>query len=205
MIEIEKAQDQKAVLRQIIEFMRASCESFDCGARGEARRLAVCILALVEDAGAAKSLLNRLDLTEMSFYDSSPDFRPELGLPLCGLTLVTLGGKSMKYVPRLDKNTKIKAVTFGDWWNKAVFIDLEKKINMTRRDITLVVAASNVGTTNTQLQKAFEDISSMFPFGQAATGSLSGEMAEPLMASVRQIAYEVLSSLHDRFPQYFTV
>lgn len=206
MTQIQKAQGApEGVLRAILDFMQASGVSYDKAANGEARRLAVCILALVEDTSAAPSVLGRVGLKEISFLDSSPDYKPELGLPLCGLTLVTLGAKSMNYVPRFDKSPNIKTLSFEKWWNKPVVIDEDKGINMSRKDVAYAVAASNVGVTNPKLHKSFEEISNSFPFGQATTGSLKSDMVQPLFASVRQIAYELLGSLHDRAPQYFNL
>ncbi|MFQ5737005.1 MAG: hypothetical protein ACE5GY_09105 [Thermodesulfobacteriota bacterium] len=203
MTDIEKTQGPEAEIRKIVAFMDAAGSSFDASANGEARRLAVCILALVEDTKTLPSLLGRLGLKDISFYDSSPDYNPELGLPLCGLTLVTLGAKTMNYVPRFNRNTNIKAVSFDSWWNKPVIVDTEKEINLTRRDIVYAVAASNVGTTNTGLLAAYEEITSKVPFGQVTSSSINSDMVQPFFASVRQISYELLGSIRDRAPQYF--
>ena len=204
MTEIAKAQDPKTLLRSIIKFMQSAGESFDANAIGEARRLAVCILGLVEETNALPSLLTRLGLKNIAFYDSSPDYNPEMDLPMSGLTLVTLGAKNMNYVPRFERNVKIKAVSFENWWNKPVFVDKSKDISLTRKDIVYAVAASNVGTTNMELLGTYEEITRNLPFGQATTSGLSTEMVQPLFASVRQISFEILGSLRDAAEQYFS-
>lgn len=203
MAQMEKAQDMDAALRKIIDFMQNSGVSYDKAANGEARRLAVCILTLIEDTKTVPAVLTRMGLKDIPFLDSSPDYNEELGLPLCGLTLVTLGAKTMNYIPRFDKSAKIKNLSFDQWWNKPVIIDREKGVELTRRDIVYAVTASNVGTTDPRLHSAYEEISSSVPFGQASTGSLNADMVSPLFASVRQISYELLGSLYDRAPQYF--
>lgn len=203
MAQMEKAQDLEGTLRKIIDFMQNSGVSFDKAANGEARRLAVCILALVEDTKTTPSLLARMGLKEIPFLDSSPDYDEKLGLPFSGLTLVTLGAKTMNYIPRFDKNPNIKSLSFELWWNKPVIIDKEKGIEMTRRDIVYAVTASNVGTTNPQLHAAFEEISRNWPFGQATSAGLNSDVVQTLFASVRQISFELLGSLYDHVPQYF--
>lgn len=204
MAQMEKAQDLEGTLRKIIDFMQHSGVSFDKAANGEARRLAVCILALIEDTKNAPALLTRMGLKDIPFLDSSPDYNEKLGLPLSGLTLVTLGAKTMNYIPRFDKNPNIKSLSFDQWWNKPVIIDKEKGIEMTRKDIVHAVTASNVGTTDPRLHTAYEEITHNLPFGQGTTTSLNADMVQPLFASVRQISYELLGSLYDRIPQYFS-
>jgi len=204
MSQMEKTQDVEALLRKIIDFMQNSGVAFDKAATGEARRLAVCILALIEDTKTTPSLLSRAGLKDISFIDSSPDYNEKLGLPLCGLTLVTLGAKTMNYVPRFDKCANIKSLSFDLWWNKPVIIDKEKGVEMTRRDIVHAVIATNVGTTDPRFHRTYEEITNVIPFGQTPSKGLGGDLIQPLYASVRQISYELLGSLYDRAPQYFS-
>lgn len=203
MTQIEKAHDLKETLIGIIDFMQHAGVSYDNAANGEARRLAVCILTLAEDTKATPSLLSMMGLKEIPILDSSPDYNEKLDLPLCGLAIVTLGAKTMSYIPRFDKNPNIKNLSFDLWWNKPVIINKNENVSMTRRDIVYAVAASNVGTTNPRLHTAFEEISRSVPFGQVTSGSLNADMVLPLFASVRQISYELLGSLYDHVPQYF--
>src|SRR4030066_666719 len=102
MTQMEKAQGLGGALCGIIDFMQHSGVSFDKAANGEARRLAVCILTLAEDTKTTPSLLSRMGLKEIPFIDSSPDYNEKLDLPLSGLTLVTLGATTMRYIPRSD-------------------------------------------------------------------------------------------------------
>ena len=203
MTQMEKAQGLEGTLIGIIDFMQHAGVSFDKAANGEARRLAVCILTLAEDTKTTPSLLSRMGLKEIPFLDSSPDYNEKLDLPLSGLTLVTLGAKTMSYIPRFDKSPNIKNLSFDLWWNKPVIINKDENVSMTRRDIVYAVASSNVGTTNPRLHAAFEEISRSVPFGQVTTATLNNDMVMPLFASVRQISYELLGSLYDHVPQYF--
>jgi len=204
MTQMEKSQNLEGTLRAIIDFMQNSGISFDSAATGEARRLAVCILTLTEDTKQVPSLLSRMGLKEIPFIDSSPDYDEKLDLPMCGLAIVTLGAKTMNYIPRFDKNPRVKNLSFDLWWNKPVLVNKDENVSMTRRDIVYAVAASNVGTTNPKLHAAFEAISNSVPFGQTTTVSLKADMAQPLLASVRQISFELLGSLYDHVPQYFS-
>ncbi len=198
--------DLKNYLRDIIGFMRDSALAYDNRCMGEARRLAACVRALVQDTGQSRSLLGQLGLKKLFFYDDAPDYNPELGLAFSGLAVVTLGGKVHRYAPRLDNNvrSKKKKAAFDEWWTKPVIVDEKVKLSMTRETITLAVASSNIGEINPKLTGAFDELQRKESAGWVNAGpGVAPDMVEIEFASVRQIAFELLNSLEDQRPEYF--
>ncbi len=198
--------DLKGYLRDVVKFMKDSCEAFDLGIPGEAKRLAVCIRILVHDMDQAPSLLTRLGRKDIFFYDECPDYRPELNLPFSGLAVVTIGGSKPRYTPRLGLNPRIqmKKVTFTEWWNKTVIADPEKKVKLTRASIVLNVANSVGGPVESRLDEAYDRLTQAYfsgPVVEIAGGKPYDAQIE--FASVRQMAFEVLKSLVEQLPEYF--
>lgn len=198
--------DLKGFLRDLVKFMKDSCDAFDLGFPGEAKRLAVCIRILVHDMDQSPSLLTRLGRKDIFFYDECPDYRPELNLPFSGLAVVTIGGPKPRYTPRLGLNPRIqmKKVTFTDWWNKVAVADPEKKVKLTRAAIVLNVANSVGGPVESRLNEVYDRLTQVYfngPVVEIAGGTPYDAQIE--FASVRQVAFEVLKSLVEQLPEYF--
>lgn len=193
--------DLKDYLTKILIFINSASESFDNRCVGEARRLGACLRILVEDTAQSRSLLSQLGLNNLFFYDDAPDYNAKLGLPFSGLAIVTLGGKAHKYAARLDNNvrSKTRKVSFEQWWHKPVIVDEKREMSLTRRDIALAVASSNIGEINPKLTGAFEEL-----MRKESRGWITDSTAVPLdmieieYASLRQIAFEFLNSLEDQ-------
>lgn len=198
--------DLKAYLRGLVKFMNDSCDAYDLGIPGEAKRLAVCIRILVHDMDQAPSLLTRLGRKDILFYDECPDYRADLGLPFSGLAVVTIGGPRPRYTPRLGMNPRIKMkkAPFKDWWNKIVVVDPEKKVELTRAAIVLNVANSMGGPVDDKLDEAYMKLTEAYfsgPIAEIEGGKPYDAQIE--FASVRQMAFEALKSLVEQLPEYF--
>ncbi len=198
--------DLKGYLRELVRFMKDSCDAFDLGIPGEAKRLAVCIRILVHDMDQAPSLLTRLQRKDILFYDECPNYRPELELPFSGLAVVTIGGPKPRYTPRLGCNPRIqmKKVTFKEWWNKTIIADPGRKVNLTRADVILNVANSVGGPVESKLDEAYDKLIQTYfngPVVEIAGGKPYDAQIE--FASVRQMAFEVLKTVVEDLPEFF--
>ncbi|MBI5643493.1 MAG: hypothetical protein HY954_08475 [Deltaproteobacteria bacterium] len=198
--------DAGELLQDLIHFMEASASSYDNEFLGEAQRLAICIRAIAEDTGVNLSILSRLGLKELFFYDNSPDYNPDLGLPFSGLAVVTIGGPEHRYTPRLGKNPRIKSSksTFDEWWNKLEIIDSENGISLSREGIILAVSNTYAPGTDPELNEEFNRIILNSPIGWVnEKAGVSESLMSIEFASARQIAYELLLSLKEQVPEYF--
>ncbi|TAN63443.1 hypothetical protein EPN18_02360 [bacterium] len=195
----------KKHLCEIINFMIAATKSFDIEFHGEARRLSACILTLVYDTDKTESLLGRLGLKNIDVYDEATDFNPKWDLPFSGLAIITLGGKTQRYVPRLQQNIKFldRKAPLNTWWNKVVIAEPANNVRMTREDVVLDLAGSNTGIADGQITGLFEAVMEKEKTDWKSDRPIRADMLQLETASVRQIAYELLKALHDHFPEYY--
>ena len=204
MTEVEK--DLKDRLKELVGFMKKSADSYDAGLQGEARRLAAVIQIIIRDDEGSESLLSAMGVKDkLFFYDESPDYNPKVGLPMSGLAIVTICKTSHRYIPRLGGGSAIKKKSpFDIWWNKTGYIDESKNINLSRQAIVTGVANSPVGSANHELAGAFEALTGKKTADQTEVVAESdSDMIAIMLASVRQIAHELLISLEVQIPDLF--
>lgn len=198
----------KKHLKEQIGFLRRSAESYDEGYKSEAKRLAVIIRVLLHDTGSSSSLLKQLDKKNIMFYDTALEYDPKNLISTLGLIMMKHGPDGGEYVPPLNfgpPSRYIKGkVPFDDWWNKIVFVDKNKNI-MTRKQLITNVCNKDGGShIDPNLNKTYADITRNNSLGfNYVLNGVRGDMEDSELASVRQIAYEVLKSLEDEFPEYF--
>jgi hypothetical protein len=214
-IKIEQTKDElKSHLREQIEFLKRSSQTYDEGYISEAKRLAVAIRLLLHDTQKSTSLLTLLKKKDILFYDTSLDYNPNnfpstIGLIITKYTITKTGQKSAEYVPPLDdgpptRYTKGK-ITFEKWWNKIVFAD-SKGNKLTRRNLVLAVSNKDGGAhVDHRLDKDYADMTRFNSLGLRfiQNGNKRYFATHPELASVRQISHEILKSLKDEFPEYF--
>jgi len=214
-IKIEQTKDElKSHLREQIEFLKRSSQTYDEGYISEAKRLAVAIRLLLHDTQKSTSLLTLLKKKDILFYDTSLDYNPNnfpstIGLIITKYIITKTGQKSAEYVPPLDdgpptRYTKGK-ITFEKWWNKIVFAD-SKGNKLTRRNLVLAVSNKDGGAhVDHRLDKDYADMTRFNSLGLRfiQNGNKRYFATHPELASVRQISHEILKSLKDEFPEYF--
>ncbi|MBI2412090.1 MAG: hypothetical protein HYV24_02645 [Deltaproteobacteria bacterium] len=197
----------KELMRALVRFMEGASSSYDNEFTGEAQRLAVCIRAVAEDTGFSRSLLERLKLKSLLFCDNSPDYDPSIGLPFSGLAVVTIGGPVSRYTPRLGKNPRIRSamVPFDEWWRKTEIVDEEKGLDLTREGIVIAVSNTQANDVDPSLNDSYNKILLKTAIGWVDEHEAThADMIMIEFASVRQIAYELLKSLKEQAPEYFT-
>ncbi|MGH7966312.1 MAG: SEC-C metal-binding domain-containing protein [Candidatus Binatia bacterium] len=195
-------QDLQAKLREQIGFLERSSATYDAGDEDEALRLATAIRVLVHDTRRSTSLLSQLDLKRIGFYDSAYNYNPENLLTHHGLIgLQFKDGVSSYRAPLDDRPGGVRrTVSFDDWWNKLVFVDKTGK--HTRAGLVLAVANQDGGAhVDPALDEPYVKLSRENSLGWQAVGP-AGErpMENPVPASIRQIAHELLRSLREQAP-----
>jgi hypothetical protein len=200
-------EDLKHHLREQIDFLLRSAKAYDEDYISEAKRLAVAIRVLLHDAKWSTSLLKQLKKKDISFYDTALDYDPKNPVSTT-LVMIKLGPEG-GYVPPLDKGPPeryIKGkISFEDWWNKILFAD-EQNNKLSRKDLILSVSNKDGGAhVDPELNGAYADLthfkSQEWKFIYEGREKNSATQIE--LASVRQIAHEVIKSLKDEFPDYF--
>jgi SEC-C motif-containing protein len=160
----------------------------------------VTIRLLVHDHGSNEALLAQLDrLKSTRFYDSGIPNTPGNLLTYSGLVVTAQTKTGGEYVPMLD-DLQIgpgEWLPFGPWWETTIFVD-NKKRQVSRKDLILSLANQDGGAhVDPALNETYSALSRENSMGWTVTvGSVEHPMGPPHLASVRQIAHEVLKSLN---------
>lgn len=201
-------EELKKHLKEQIQFLLRSSQSYDEGFTSEAKRLAVIIRVLLHDTQKSTSLLTLLQEKDISLYDTSVDYDPGNLVPTLGLIMIQVG-KDIGYIPPLDNGSPRRyakgKIPFDDWWNKIVIVD-NKGNKLTRKDLILAVSNKDGGAhIDPKLDKAYADLTRFNSLGWEfiVDGVKKESSTGPEIASIRQISHEVLKSLKDEFPDCF--
>ena len=179
-------------------------DNFDKGDDSEAKRIAVHVRTLLHDTQKSQSLLKLLDMKDtMSFFDSSTEV-PIIG-SYAGLVLKSVGPKGGRYVAPLDDfppNHILKKVSFGDYWEKDIFID-NKGNHFNRRKLILVIANKDGGAhIDPDLDQEYAELTKQNSLGWIYGNDIeSGPLENASPAAVRQITHEVLKTLIPHYPE----
>jgi len=200
-----------------LQFLGASADAYDSGLEAEAKRLAVTIRILVHDTSQSHGLLSQLGIKDrLRWMDTATPINPANLLPTNGLAIVqvTAGGgqgASARYLPPLEKFPVGRAnrpVDFERWWETPVTKDGNGNL-FSRRDFVMTVANKEGGAhVDPKLNSAYRQITEDNSLG-IVSFETSPETEERLeraaegnaaLASVRQIAWEVVSTLRQQTP-----
>lgn len=164
---MQSDEDLQKHLRNGIQALKISCESYDKGFTGEAVRLAQTLRVLLHHSKQSKSLLFQLGKEKMYFYDSSIPLNPNNLAPHIGIVMMHAefnnGVGKGTYEAPLDNGPPIhsstKKMQFLSWWNQCVIID-SKKNKFRRRDLILYVANQDGGAhVDPVLNPSYADLS----------------------------------------------
>lgn len=197
-------------LKEQFSFLKASSKAYDDGHISEAKRLAVIIRVLLHDTSHSLSLLSQLNKKEISFFDTASPYEPRNLLSYNGLTIIGLSQEKGIYLPRFSGPPRPgigspKLLPFTEWWESIVVVDMSRN-QFSRRDLILSLCNKDGGAhIDPQLDSAYAALTRNASMGLAyQTTSTSGLVESIELASVRQIAHEVIMSLKHSFPEYFT-
>lgn len=196
----------KDKLKQQMRFLKTSCELFDKGNTEEAIRLSTSIRILVHDTKNSKSLLNQINKKNMKFYDTSSRFSSSNLLTYQGLLHMKIGPNETEVIARLDNpppERSIKKVKFDKWWEEIIVITDENKKRFYRKDLVLYAADKEGGAhVDSQIDEDYYNLSIAESFGwRIINGDQESNFNNPILQSIRQIAYELEKSIIDEFPE----
>lgn len=124
---LQSNEDFKEHFADCLRFLETSCDSYDNGFEGEAKRLAATIRTLVHDTPKSTSLLTHLKMKGGQFLDTAHENWPDNTMTYSGLTAMNIdGAKPPKFIPLLE-SVNGKLVDFDSWWNRVIFVDTESR------------------------------------------------------------------------------
>lgn len=195
---------------EFVGLVKSLCEAYDSqGNDAIALSISTAIRVLVHDTEKSTSLLKHLGKKEQQYLSTtSPKNKQEkvyLGLVRRINSGVDNGaGGEAKYWPLCDERyvpavNEGNYINFDNWWfGEKVFKSSE--YSLSRKEIVLSVANKDGGAHfDTKVQKKYDNFRKTWSGGSSLVGIESGISRGydniPTYPAVRQIAYELLSSL----------
>lgn len=206
--------DLVTTLNDVVHDMESAGEKFDQGRRHEAKALAVDIRMLLHDTPKSPALISRLGLQDqLTWVDTAGVPHPKTMSSAACLTLMKIRSGvcgHAEYVPklglyppapirtrdggRIDRGSRIP---FDHWWTNAVVKDCDGLV-FSRKHLVLAMARRD-RDDDIQTAAAYYAVLSSKSLGWVVSDEndwLSTSLeSNPVVASVRQIAYEVLQSI----------
>lgn len=200
-IELDRDEIRKR-LKDHIQYLIDSCKSYDEGKTAEARRMAVTIRVLLHDTNNSTSLLKQLDKKDILFYDTAYEHDPNNMLTTTGLASIRIGG-GVKYIPHLNDFSYGRGkIPFQEWWDQIVVVDKHGKELSRKKFVTTMANQDGGAHVDPKLDSDYYNATRGDSLGWT---DLNGNPIEDIdLASIRQISFEVLKSLEDEFPEFFS-
>lgn len=212
-----------AKLRSQVGFLQRSSASFDEGDEDEGERLALATRLLLHDTSRSHSLLGQLGVKSALLYtDTSIHREPETkhlgggkyaataiahaGLVLLRAELEPEGASPWSYAPILTPESPDRInlpSPFQPWWEAPFLTDTSNE-PVSRKSVTLAVANKDGGAHVAKaIPEAFRRLSSgaSMPFQTGSEDEWSG-IPGVVMATMRQIAFELLDSFQRELPHF---
>lgn len=193
-------------LREAFEVQKSalisSCRAYDEGQKWEALRLATTIYILVRDGGKK----NRSILTQIGMRDSvkfavaiSPAASPRNLFSYTPLVMLELGGGGANFVPRLSEfPSGRRMLQFNEWWDRdLVFRSGGDQHRMTRKKLVFALRNLDGGAHYDEeiLDPNYIEMTHGKSWMFISPDGTKRPVRQLELASMRQIAWEVLDSL----------
>ncbi len=193
-------------LREALEVQKsalvASCRAYDEGEKWEALRLATTIYILVRDGGKK----NRSILTQMGKRNSlefavviSEGADPRNLLSYTPLVMIQMGGGGVNFKPRLSEFPSGRTILrFNEWWDRdLVFRSGGDQHRMTRKKLVFALRNLDGGAHYDEeiLDPNYIEMTHGKSWMSVSSDGIKRPVRQLELASMRQIAWEVLDSL----------
>lgn len=186
---------------------------FDQGDPAGAREIATHVRGLIHHTQVSRSLINRLGLDgELTWVDTAGVTHPKTVTSAACLTLMKIASGPDchgEYIPKLDLYPPVpirtrdggridrgSRIPFDDWWTNPVVKDPDGT-EYSRKQLVLALDPADCGDPETMA--AYGAVAGSRWLGWVVTGGAPAKSAtfrtNPLLASVRQIGYEVVQTI----------
>lgn len=193
--------DLEGELTDQLQLLRRDCEQYDSGFEPAGKRIALSLRVLLHHYGQSKSLLHQLGLRSGQFLDTAGPLKPDNHATEFKLVAFEMSPQSVRFLPLIATGgnpENERMVPFEEWWTEPVVKD-SKLALFSRKELVSQVADTDGGAhVDPDLTETYMALSRQNSIG----GTFQrGELTLPLegrfeLACMRQIAHEVLSTLH---------
>jgi len=190
-----------------LQLLRHSCQAFDSGLEAAGKYISLNLRVLLHDHRQSRALLDQLGFRSGRYLTSAPPLNPRNLLTECNLVAMRLSNAEARYLPLIATGggpLPLQPIPFVNWWNDPVLKDNRNRI-LCRRELVLNVADTDGGAhVDPELEEAYMAISREnslgWVFGNGnETSAVEGR---PELACMRQIAHELLSTVHQFVPEF---
>lgn len=183
---------------EIIDALRLSCQSYDKGYFGEAKRLATSVRVLVHDTNTSHSLFEQLGIKRKLAFSSTPSAYGKNNLLAECHLVMALVGPQPTYEAALDRLPfPWQQLPFDGWWSQVVVRDAKGE-RFSRKDLVLWFANKEGGAhVDPKLDERYRKLQdeNSFGFTFVANGAEATPTAGVELACMRQIAHEILCTV----------
>lgn len=211
MARMKRAQRPKDELkRELVEqlqLLRHSCQAFDNGLEAVAKHISLSLRVLLHHHGQSRALLDQLGLRDGRYLTSASTLNPRNLLTECNLILMRADATGARYLPLIAAGAlpfPLQGIPFVNWWNDPVLKDNRGR-TFCRRELVLNVADTDGGAhVDPELEEAYMAISRENSLGWVFSTAAGASALEgrPELACMRQIAHELLSTIHQFAPEF---
>jgi hypothetical protein len=192
----------KNELVEQLQLLRYSCQTFDNGFEAVGKHISLSLRLLLHSHKQSRGLLDQLDLRSGNFLTSVRPLNPRNLFTECNLILVEGSTNGACYRPLIASGGvtpfPLMKIPFVQWWNDPVLKDNRSR-KFCRRELIQNVANTDGGAhVDPELDEAYMEISRKNSLGFFFQ---RGEIVSPVeqrpeLACMRQIAHELLSTIH---------
>lgn len=205
---VQRPKDElKKELIEQLQLLRHACRAFDGGLEAVAKYISVSLRVLLHHHGQSRALLDQLGLRSGRYLTSAPPLNPRNNLTECNLVLMQVGTTRARYIPLIAAGSSpfpLQPISFVDWWNNPVLKDNRGR-TFCRCELVLNVADTDGGAhVDPELEEAYMAISRKNSLGWVFNnaGKDSALEGRPELACMRQIAHELLTTIHQFVPEF---
>lgn len=205
---IQRPKDElKRELIEQLQLLRHSCQTFDNGLEAAGKYISLNLRVLLHDHRQSRALLDQLGFRLGHYLTSAPPLNPRNLSTECNLVTMRFSSVEARYLPLIAAGggpIPLQSIPFVNWWNDPVLKDNRNR-TFCRRELVLNVADTDGGAhVDPELEEAYMAISRENSLGwlfvnSNATSALEGR---PELACMRQIAHELLSTIHQFVPEF---
>ena len=194
-------------LREAFEVQKsalmASCSAYDEGEKWEALRLATAIYILVRDGGKKnRSILTQMgkrNSMEFAVPISTGADDPRNLLSYTPLVMIQMGGGGVNFKPRLSEFPSGRRMPqFDEWWDHdLIYISGDNRRRMTRKKLVFALRNLDGGAHYDEeiLDPNYIEMTRGKSWVAVSPDGTKRPVRQLELASMRQIAWEVLDSL----------
>ena len=201
--------DLRQKLKDQLRLLQNACNSYDSSLEAIGKHIALSLRVLLHHHGQSRSLLEQLSLRNIRFLDTAGPLDLDNLISEHPFLILKITSGEGSYIPRVLGPTNPqhaeRKIRFVDWWNNPVLKDLNGNI-FNRREPILNVADTDGGAhVDPDLDEAYLELSRNNSIGWTFTKENIERafLGRPELACMRQIAYEVLTTLKEKFPKLF--